>query len=108
VGEKLSVDPHQIRRSSSGVQTSGAGLRAKFQSFQAKMAGYGEPWGNDDVGFAIGTIYQAASELAFDCYGSQLGGLDELSGGATAMAVGYQNAEDNSDVEVNHVRDVLG
>ncbi|TDB91921.1 hypothetical protein E1264_00170 [Actinomadura sp. KC216] len=108
MGKQLKVDPGQIRKGATGMQGSSSQLRGRLQDFQAKLAGYGEPWGGDDIGFVIGTIYMAASELAFDCYSSQIDGIDEMSEGATLMANNYQSAEDLSEVEVNRVRDILG
>ncbi|TNY38216.1 hypothetical protein [Thermomonospora catenispora] len=108
MGKQLKVDSGQIRRSANGMQGSAAQLRSKLQAFQAKMAAYGEPWGHDDIGFAIGTIYTAASELAFECYASQIDGIDEMAEGAIVMANNYQKSEDLSEIEVNRVRDILG
>jgi hypothetical protein len=108
MGNELRVDSGQIRRGATGIQGSASQLRSRLQAFQAKMAGYGEPWGGDDIGFAIGTIYLAASELAFECYASQIDGIDEMSKGAIVMANNYQASEDLSEVEVNRVRDILG
>ncbi|SEG78165.1 hypothetical protein SAMN04489712_11239 [Thermomonospora echinospora] len=108
MGKQFEVDSGQIRRGGSRMQSSAAGMRGRLQDFQARMAGYGEPWGGDDIGFAIGTIYAAASELAFECYTSQIDGIDEFSEGAIVMANNYQKSEDLSGIEVNRVRDILG
>lgn len=108
MGEQLKVDTGQIRRSATGMRGSAAQLRSRLQAFQAKMAGYGEPWGSDEIGIAIGAIYTAASELAFECYASQIDGIDEMAEGVIVMANNYQKSEDLSKIEVNRVRDVLG
>jgi hypothetical protein len=83
-------------------------LQAKVQAFKAEMQGYGEPWGNDDIGSLIGMCYQAIHEVAMECFGDNIGELAEHAEGVKAMAATYREAEDTSTIEVNKVRDILG
>lgn len=108
MAEELSVDPQHIRRSGAGVRSSAQQLRSELQAFQNHLAGYGEPWGNDDLGSLIGGCYQAISELAFDCYNDNIAELEGHADGVNAMASTYFQAEDVSAIEVNRVHDVLG
>jgi hypothetical protein len=108
MADDLTVDPKQMRTSASGIHSSASDLKSKVAALQQKLAGHGEPWGNDDVGSIIGMLYQGASELVFDCYDDNIGGLEDHAEGVHAMAAEYFGAEDASDVEVNKVRDVLG
>jgi hypothetical protein len=51
---------------------------AKLAAFQAELAGYGAPCGNDEIDSLIGAAHDEASSCAFD-----RDALDELSSAAS-------------------------
>jgi hypothetical protein len=105
---ELQVDPEDIHRAGAGIATSAQALQAKVQSFQSELQGFGEPWGNDDIGSLIGMCYQAIYEAAMECFGANIGELLGDAEGVKSMAATYREAEDTSAIEVNRVRDILG
>lgn len=102
------VDPEGIRRSGIGIGTSAQQLKSDWQAFQAELAGFGEPWGNDDIGFLIGGCYQAIYEVAAECYMENLQAMEEDGTAVQAVAANHFAAEQHNVVEINRVRDVLG
>lgn len=49
---------------------------ATLRGFQSEIAGLGQPWGDDELGLAIGTIYQGALAMVMNCLTSNLDTLD--------------------------------
>ncbi|MFI0374374.1 hypothetical protein ACH35V_41500 [Actinomadura sp. 1N219] len=102
------VDPEGIRRSGIGIGSSAQQLKADWEAFQAELAGFGEPWGTDDIGSLIGGMYQAIYEVAVDCYNDNLETMTEDADTVQAVAANHFRAEQHNVTEVNRVRDVLG
>jgi hypothetical protein len=105
---EMEVSPDRIRKAGSGIRTSAQQLQAGWEALQAELAGFGEPWGNDDLGSLIGGCYQAILEVAGECFAENLGEIDGQAEGVQTMAANFLAAEDNSVIEVNRVRDILG
>lgn len=108
MAKELRVDAEQIHRAGGGIATSAQALRARLQAFEAELQGFGEPWGNDDIGFAIGMCYQAIYEVAMECFGENISEMEGQAEGVQTMAATYREAEDTTAIEVNKVRDILG
>jgi hypothetical protein len=104
----VEVSPERIRKAGSGIRTSAQQLKADWEAFQAELSSFGEPWGNDDLGSLIGGCYQAIVEVAEECYSENLAEIDGHAEGVQTMAAAHYAAEDNSAIEVNRVRDILG
>ncbi|TDD75656.1 hypothetical protein E1293_28170 [Actinomadura darangshiensis] len=102
------VDPEGIRSSGIGIGTSAQQLKSDWEAFQAELAGFGEPWGDDDIGSLIGGCYQAIYEVAAECYGDNLQAMEEDAGVVQYVADSHAAAEQHNVVEINRVRDVLG
>ena len=104
----LNVDAESIRRGGEGIRSTAHQVRAEWQALQAKLSGYGEPWGQDMIGMLIGGCYMAIYELTAECIEQNVTGLEDHAEGATVMASNYLQAEDASAIEVNRVRQILG
>lgn len=104
----LNVQPDLIRRSGGGIRSAAQQLRSELTAFQGKLAGFGQPWGNDDLGALIGGCYQAIHEVAMECYEENIAELEAEADGVNTMAGNYYQAETTTEVEVNNVRDILG
>jgi len=108
MGTGYEVDPEQIRSSGGGIQSSTQQLQADWQAFQGELAGFGEPWGSDDIGSLIGGCYQAVYEVAVEAYNDNLEDMAEHGEIVTMFADNHAKAEEHNVVEVNRVRDILG
>lgn len=104
----LNVQPDLIRRSGGGIRNAAQQLRSELEAFQSQLAAFGEPWGDDDLGSLIGGCYQAVYEVAMETYGENIAEMEGEADGVNTMAATYYQAEDNSEIEVNRVRDILG
>jgi hypothetical protein len=62
-----------------------------LQAFLAQIQSHGEPWGNDDLGGAIGMIYQAALAMVMNCLTSN---LDTMDGYAERLGVAADSYDD--------------
>lgn len=105
---KISVEPDQIRSSGGGIRNAAQQLRAELQAFQAELAGFGQPWGNDDLGFLIGGCYQAIEEVAMECYQENIAELEQTADKVNTMAANYYQAESSNELNINNVRNILG
>ncbi|MGP4022414.1 hypothetical protein [Actinomadura sp. 3N407] len=102
------VDPELIRSAGAGMSTAAQRLAADWQAFQQELAGFGEPWGQDDIGFLIGGCYQAVYQVAVECYEDNLTALDGQAQAMKFVAANHVAGEQSNVVEINRVRDVLG
>jgi hypothetical protein len=67
-----------LRQSSSHLTGAVESADTTLQGFQAQLDSHGQPWGNDDLGGAIGAIYQAALAMVMNCLTSNLDTVDGL------------------------------
>jgi hypothetical protein len=100
---EMRVDHADIHRMGGRIGSMTEGLAGKVQAFQGELAGFGEPWGGDDIGALIGGCYNAVYELFMECVNDNLEGLGEQGEGVKAMAATYRESEDVSEIEVNNV-----
>ncbi|SNS93271.1 hypothetical protein SAMN05421812_102411 [Asanoa hainanensis] len=89
----LGIDAAALRYSGGGVQASADGISQRLSAFQAELASFGQPWGNDDLGSLIGMAYETVLEVAMDCITENLGGLAEDGAGLVGMADSYDAVE---------------
>ncbi|RLP94026.1 WXG100 family type VII secretion target [Micromonospora sp. CV4] len=99
------VEPTALR--AGGDQVIGASERfiGQLESFEAQMAGYGEPWGGDDIGSLIGVVYTGVSAWVLDCIGVAAEEIGAAGSDLTAMAENYESVEREA---ANAMRGILG
>jgi hypothetical protein len=107
---ELNVDFGQLRRAGAGIGSSADAASSRLASFQSELAGYGEPWKDDPspVGQLIGAIYGVIAQAAHEAFADNANAMGEHAKKVHVMASGYNQAEDVSALEVNHIRQVLG
>ena len=90
------VDPVRLSASGSALQMVASRLSAELGSFQSELAGFGAPWGSDDIGSLIGAAHDEVSSWAFECYRDA---LDEVaSAGADVLDISAQYTEVDENV----------
>lgn len=62
-------------------------------AFQAELAGFGQPWGADDIGTLIGAAHDEVSTWAFECYQAALDEIVAAGADLSGMAAAYDAAE---------------
>src|SRR3982751_6953073 len=70
------IDPERLSASGSALQRAASRLSAELASCQPDLAGFGAPWGSDDIGSLIGAAHDEVSSWAFECYQDA---LDEMA-----------------------------
>ena len=90
------IDPERLSASGSALQSVAARLSSELASFRSELAGFGAPWGSDDIGSLIGAAHDEVSSWAFECYQDA---LDEMaSAGADVVDIGARHAEVDENV----------
>jgi len=87
------VDPEQL--SAAGVALQGVATRlvGELSGFQAELAGFGSPWGSDDIGSLIGAAHGEVASFAFECYQSALDEMAVAGADVTGMGDRYLQIE---------------
>ncbi|MER5389860.1 hypothetical protein [Saccharopolyspora sp. NPDC002686] len=96
MAEGFQVFPDDIGASAGKLLEIGQSLGSDIDSFQAQTESLTSGFGDDDLGSAIATIYQAASEAAFESFHDNAEGLGEIGQELQAMA------EEYSQIDVAH------
>jgi hypothetical protein len=102
------LHPEDVHRSGDAIAQSVQQLRQKVDAFQVTLAGYGEPWGNDDLGALIGGCYQVIADLAFECLEDNVAHLEGYGEGLHAMAASYEDNEQQIVGNFRQLHDRLG
>jgi hypothetical protein len=102
------VHPELIRTAGHGIQSAADQARTHLERFQQELDSYGDPWGDDDVGSAIGLCYGVIAGLAMDCYQTNVDGLTGFGEGVTTMADNYQQTEDQNTAGFARLHESLG
>ncbi|MEU5876579.1 hypothetical protein [Spirillospora sp. NPDC047279] len=106
-GAGFEVSPDRVRSSGLELKSIADRLADAAKQFQAEVAGFGEPWGGDDIGMIIGLAHGAVFEAAVECFtdnASEIMGRAEQVG---QVADGYDQMEDANLLYVNRIGDVL-
>jgi hypothetical protein len=90
------IDPERLSASGAALQSVASRLAAELAAFQTELAGFGAPWGSDDIGSLIGAAHDEVSSWAFECYQDA---LDEMaSAGADVVDISARYTESDENV----------
>jgi hypothetical protein len=64
--QRVDVSWTRLRNAADGLDEVAQRLGRELRSVQNELAGYGEPWGGDEIGMLIGVTHEVVSELAFE------------------------------------------
>jgi uncharacterized protein YukE len=98
MADQLNVTPSDLSAAGGQLSDVSSQVKAVLSSLQAKLAGYGEPWGDDSTGksFAEGTDgYIAQRDWVFGAIGNNTEVLDGYSTSLTDSAKNFDQM-DNS------------
>ncbi len=93
MGEGFQVFPDDIGASAKKLLESGQSLVGDIDSFRAQAEALTSAFGDDDLGSAIATIYQVASEAAFESFHDNAAGLNEIGQELKTMAEHYSQID---------------
>ncbi|SEH00684.1 hypothetical protein SAMN05444920_117115 [Nonomuraea solani] len=99
------VDWAGLRRSAEGLGTAYEDALTEVRAFQERMAGYGAPWGvNNVVSQAIGLCYGAARDEHATCHTDNLDAYGGYPAGMRAMAGNGRLAEQDTAAMIGSVQ----
>jgi hypothetical protein len=75
----VEVTTESLRRAARELTGVAESTDATLQSFHSRIEALGQPWGDDDLGMAIGTVYQGALAMVMNCFVSNLDTVDGYS-----------------------------
>jgi hypothetical protein len=106
--DRVDIDPDGITRAGDGITAAAQVINREITQFQSELAGYGEPWGNDDLGSLIGMVYGVISDLAFETYGGNTEEIQQIGGLTRQMGENYADTEAGNTSGINAYKQGLG
>ncbi len=91
--EKVDVGWTQLNRAAGDVDDVAQRLGRELRAAQDELAGYGQPWGGDELGMLIGATHDAVSEIAFDKLGDLQEDLASHAEALDGVAATYRDNE---------------
>jgi hypothetical protein len=104
---ELRVDTGALQRAVKGLDQAIDQLDGHLAELESDLAGFGAPWGGDDIGFLIQAAYEGIAGIAMDCFTTNMEELESALTGLESMSGTYERSEQDSVVEVNRVREFL-
>lgn len=93
MGAGFHVFPDDMGASAKKLVDAGQSLAGDIDSFRSQTDALTSGFGNDDLGSAISSIYQVASEAAFDSFHDNASGLNKIGSQLQDMASHYSDID---------------
>jgi uncharacterized protein YukE len=106
--EGFQVEPESMRTAAQRLQQVGEKIAQEWQSFASGIQSRGDVFGDDPVGGLIAASYQAAHQLAENCYTSSVQAFGSFGTGLTQMATNYEQTEQQITEMLNKLKAALG
>ncbi len=92
----MNVDPDGVAASGRLIGLSGKQLSAEVARLVAELSGFGEPWGDDDIGSLIGLAYNEIRDLTFEVLAGNIDEMLEHADDVQEMAEAYRSTDETS------------
>lgn len=89
----VEVTTESLRRAARELTGVAESTDATLQSFHSQIEALGTPWGDDDLGMAIGIVYQGALAMVMNCFVSNLDTVDGYSERLDLAAENYDTTD---------------
>ncbi|MDG4821381.1 hypothetical protein O7635_05870 [Asanoa sp. WMMD1127] len=106
--EGFQVEPAALRASATGLDDVVDQFADALERFESTIAGFGEPWGGDEVGMLIGELYLGIHDLAMSCFESNGELLGQFAHGLHMMADNFEAAETEIADSMARLQSLLG
>ena len=108
MAREIEIDPESIIGAGDDIVASAQRLRAALSAFDAELAAFGTPWGNDDLGSLIGMVNETIRDLALESYDANLVEIEDIGKLSRVMGLNYQETERMITESLGRFREVLG
>jgi hypothetical protein len=105
---EISVEPDSLRGAGQQLDQVAQRFTQELTALQADLAGFGAPWGGDDIGSLIGAAYEEVVSYAFDCYQSVLDEIGDSGADLGGMADMYEEIEEKISSGLRALQQRLG
>ena len=103
----VDITPESLEHSGQHLEGVAERLASALTAFQAEIAGFGRPWGEDDIGQLIGVAHDEVSTIAFECYQDALDEIAAAGVDLSGMAHLYAAAEEAISQQMSSLREAL-
>lgn len=100
----VEVATEKLRQAARQLTITGEDTDSVLDSFASQVEGFGQPWGDDMLGMAIGTIYQAAMQLMLGTIGSNLDTIDGLAQRLGLAAENYDLTDEDAASQLQSIQ----
>jgi len=90
------IDPERLSATGSALQGVASRLSSELASFRSELAGFGAPWGSDDIGSLIGAAHDEVSSWAFECYQDALDEMALAGADLVDIGAGYTEVDESN------------
>ncbi|WP_154814089.1 hypothetical protein [Actinophytocola xinjiangensis] len=104
----LDLRGESISQSGGALTGSAQGMAGDLSAFTSSLSGYGNPFGDDDLGSVMQMIYSAVSEAAMECFDGNTAELGVAGGQLVEMGSEYLNTEQTNEAEFTTLRGEVG
>ncbi|MDM4784517.1 hypothetical protein [Micromonospora sp. b486] len=94
-GGGFEVHPPLIRAAGRGVTDLAKRFNGELEAFEARMRGYGEPWGADDIGSLIASPTPRWRTTSSNCVGMAADEFTSAGADITGMADAYERVDED-------------
>jgi hypothetical protein len=101
------VSTAQINSAGGGLGEVAKKLRSHLSNFQQELSGYGEPFGNDNIGRTIKQVYTPVHALGMMWFEKNVGDLEKNAAGLVKTAATYDKADQDSTNQIQSVARAL-
>ena len=103
----FTVDTAQLSSAGGGLGEVAKKLRSHLSNFQQELNGFGQPWGNDNMGRTISQVYVPVSGFAMKWFEKNIADLEKNSTGLVKTAQTYDKADQESTTKLASVANAL-
>jgi hypothetical protein len=93
----ITIYPESLRTAADAIGATADRFNTDLVVLIEDLAGFGEPWGADDIGTLIGQAYVGIREMALACYESNVDELADYAGALALVADDFDEAEADND-----------
>lgn len=105
---RLEVDADSLRESAGKIGLTVDRFDKMVEGFQSRLAAWGEPYGDDELGTAIRDVCESVRDSALSCYGTNTHGLDGVCTVLDVTADAYEGTGQDAQESLRKLLQAFG